>query len=152
MQVKFTHTNIIAKDWEKLARFYMHVFGCEPVYPERDLSGAWLDRAAHLKGVRIRGVHLRLPGYVDGPTLEIFTYNRQIGNKELPTIDKPGFAHIAFHVEDVRLVCDKLLQNGGSMLGEIVETQIQGVGLLTFAYTRDPEGNIIEIQNWKYQE
>lgn len=150
MQVRFAHTNIVASDWVKLARFYIDVFGCEPVYPERDLGGLWLDRATNLQDVRIRGAHLRLPGYADGPTLEIFTYHRQNKNNELPAINKPGFAHIAFLVEDVRLVCDKLLRNGGSMLGEIVESNIAGVGLLSFAYTRDPEGNIIEIQNWKY--
>jgi catechol 2,3-dioxygenase-like lactoylglutathione lyase family enzyme len=148
MQVKYTHTNIIANDWEKLAQFYINVFGCEPVYPERDLSGVWLDQVTNLKDVGIRGVHLRLPGYADGPTLEIFTYNNQAENDKLPDINKPGFAHIAFLVEDVRLACNKLLHNGGSLLGEIVETNIPGVGILTFAYTRDPEGNIIEIQNW----
>jgi hypothetical protein len=26
---------------------------------------------------------------------------------------------------------------------------VPGVGLLTFQYLADPEGNIVEIQNWK---
>ncbi len=149
MKVKFAHTNIIAKDWDKLAQFYVLVFGCEPVYPERELKGEWVDQLTNLKDVHIRGMHLRLPGYVGGPTLEIFEYNKQIENNEYPAINKPGFAHIAFLVDDVQFFYNKLLENGGSKLGELIEKKIEGVGILTAAYARDPEGNIIEIQNWK---
>jgi len=35
------------------------------------------------------------------------------------------------------------------MYGELVEKQIEGVGIIECVYTTDPEGNIIEIQNWK---
>ena len=149
MKVKFVHTNIIATDWEKLAQFYINVFGCEPVYPERDLAGEWIDQVTNIKDVHIRGIHLRLPGYAEGPTLEIFQYNQQIEHNEVPAINKPGFAHIAFLVEDVQFFYSKLLKNGGSKLGELVEKEIEGVGVLTVVYARDPEGNIIEIQNWK---
>lgn len=149
MKLKYVHTNMIAKDWKKLAKFYIDVFGCEPVYPERDLKGEWLDRVTDLKNVHVRGVHLSLPGYVDGPTLEIFEYNKKIESNGLPAINKPGFAHIAFLVKDVRFFFNKILENGGSKLGDLVEKEIEGVGFLTVAYVRDPEGNIIEIQSWK---
>jgi len=39
MATKYTHTNLIAKDWKRLLAFYQEVFGCIPVLPERDLSG-----------------------------------------------------------------------------------------------------------------
>jgi predicted enzyme related to lactoylglutathione lyase len=29
--MKYAHTNIIARDWEKLAQFYIDVFDCEIV-------------------------------------------------------------------------------------------------------------------------
>ncbi len=32
------------------------------------------------------------------------------------------------------------------ILGEIIKKEYEGIGL---AYSRDPEGNIIEIQKWK---
>ena len=96
IQAKFVHTNLIAQDWKKLATFYEQVFGCMPVLPERDLAGQWLDDATRVPNARIRGVHLRLPGYGDaGPTLEIFQYDRE---EERPgtAVNRPGFAHIAF--------------------------------------------------------
>ncbi len=149
MKIKFVHTNIVARDWKKLARFYIDVFGCEPVPPERDYSGGWIENITGIKGVHIRGIHLRLPGYLDGPTLEIFSYNKQPEGCELPPVNRPGLAHIAFLVEDVRFFYDKLLEKGGSKLGEIVEKKVDGLGLLTVVYARDPEGNIIEILNIK---
>jgi len=36
---KYGHTNLIAKDWRALARFYEEQFGCTPVPPERDFKG-----------------------------------------------------------------------------------------------------------------
>lgn len=149
MKAKYVHTNIIARDWEKLAQFYIDVFGCEPAPPERDHNGAWIDRVTGIKDVRIRGIHLRLPGYEDGPTLEIFSYNKQPESIEQPAVNRPGLAHIAFLVDDVPFYYNKLLENGGGELGEMVEKKIEGAGLLTVVYARDPEGNIIEILNWR---
>jgi hypothetical protein len=62
IEARYVHTNIVARDWRRLAYFYEAVFGCTPVPPARDLSGPELERATGIAGVRIRGVHLRLPG------------------------------------------------------------------------------------------
>src|SRR5581483_10002418 len=59
IRAKYVHTNLIARDWKRLARFYCDVFGCEPQGPERDLSGAWLDRVSAVPHAALRGVHLR---------------------------------------------------------------------------------------------
>ena len=76
IRAEYVHTNLIARDWKRLVRFYSEVFGCEPKPPERDMSGAWLDQLTSLQNAHLSGVHLRLPGYGDdGPTLEIFSYN-----------------------------------------------------------------------------
>jgi predicted enzyme related to lactoylglutathione lyase len=148
-EIRFVHTNIIAKDWENLARFYIDVFECEPIYPERDLSGEWTDKMTNISDVKIRGVHLKLPGYDNGPTLEIFGYNETSEKTHAPIINHIGFGHIAFHVSDVEESIDKLIASGGEKYGELIETEIKGVGFLKAIYARDPEGNIIEIQNWK---
>jgi predicted enzyme related to lactoylglutathione lyase len=56
--------------------------------------------------------------------------------------------HLAFEVEDVEKILKKALTKGGSPLGQVTRREVEGVGLLTFVYFRDPEGNIIEIQSW----
>jgi len=148
LAIRFVHTNIVARDWKTLARFYIEVFGCRKKPPERNLGGAWLDKATSLKGAHIRGIHLRLPGYgADGPTLEIFQYSKQ-RNRKAAVINTPGFTHIAFSVRDVGKVLEKVERCGGRRVGEIVSTEIEGAGPIDFVYARDPEGNIIELQKW----
>ncbi len=147
MGIKFVHANIVAKDWRKLARFYIDVFACKPQYPERDLSGEWVDRLTGIDGARIRGMHLTLPGYVDGPTLEIFQYDPGL-HRPNPAINRQGFGHIAFHVDDVEGAARKLAAQGGKILGDIIQQDYGDLGFLTALYAQDPEGNFIEIQNW----
>ncbi len=147
-QIRYVHTNIIAENWKSLAQFYIDVFECEPVLPERDLSGEWIDKLTMLQGARLKGIHLKLPGYKDGPTLEIFEYNEISGNPSSPLINNKGLAHIAFHVSDVDIALDNLIANGGQRYGEIVEKKYDGIGTVRAVYAKDPEGNIIELQNW----
>ncbi len=149
MLTKYAHTNLIAKDWRRLARFYQDVFDCVPIPPERDLTGEWLDKATGLDDAKISGMHLRLPGYGDdGPTLELFQYGSM---SEHPSTkpNTPGFSHIAFAADDVAQTAQVAFNNGGSAVGELMVREVPNVGLLTFQYVADPEGNIIEIQHWQ---
>ena len=146
---RYVHTNIISGDWERLARFYETVFGCTRVLPERDMSGAWIEKGTGVEGAHVRGAHLRMPGYgADGPTLEIFQYNIGTAGAAKP-VNETGIAHIAFLVEDVEAALAEVLSHGGSRLADVVRREIAGVGLLTFVYARDPDGNILELQSWK---
>lgn len=149
---KYAHTNLIARDWRRLATFYERVFGCTPASQERDLSGKWIEDATTIDGVHIRGIHLLLPGWgSSGPTLEIFQYSPQ--GLELPKeINIPGFGHVAFRVDDVDTVRKSVIANGGKDYGEQVTTRIPGEGAITFVYMADPEGNIIELQSWAAEE
>jgi predicted enzyme related to lactoylglutathione lyase len=148
VKAKYVHTNIVAKDWKRLVRFYQEVFGCTVVPPERDLSGSWVEKATAVPGGQMRGVHLRLPGPgEEGPTLEIFQYNRM--EERPPTaINRPGLAHLAFQVEDVRAAKQAVIAAGGGVVGEIVSVPISPAGTVAFVYLTDPEGNIIELQHW----
>ncbi|HNX23282.1 MAG TPA: VOC family protein [Spirochaetota bacterium] len=148
MNIKYVHTNLIAHDWKKLAQFYIDVFGCVPEPPERNLSGGWLDKLTSLANAHIRGIHLLMPGCgTNGPTLEIFEFDENINN-DGRNINREGFGHIAFAVDDVESCFELIKKHGGSSLGEIVKGNVDGVGRLHVVYARDPEGNIIEIQKW----
>jgi predicted enzyme related to lactoylglutathione lyase len=145
---KYAHTNLIAKDWRSLARFYQEQFGCIPVPPERDFKGADLERGTGIKGAELRGAHLRLPGHgPDGPTLEIFNYNILEDSLE-PAVNRPGFGHIAFVVDDVPTARMAVLAAGGKAVGEIVTLTTSTGAKVTWVYVTDPEGNVIELQSW----
>ena len=146
--MRYAHTNIAARDWKKLSDFYINVFGCTVKPPERKLSGDWLDRGTGLSKAELEGVHLLLPGYGDsGPTLEIFSY-KDTYECEPVMANHTGFTHIAFEVEDVERIFSVALKRGATKLGEVTKKIIDCIGLLSFVYLRDPEGNIIEIQSW----
>jgi predicted enzyme related to lactoylglutathione lyase len=149
MGIKYVHTNIIARDWKLLVNFYIDIFECKIVPPERDLSGKWLDDLTGIASAVVRGAHLALPGYDDnGPTLEIFSYSSNNNQETTSKINQYGYTHLAFSVDDVESTVEQIIKNRGSLLGKIVKKKYETLGLLTAAYCRDPEGNIIEIQNW----
>ena len=148
MKAKYRHTNIVATNWRKLAGFYEQVFGCDPVPPERAAVGEWVECCTGVPGAEVYGVHLLLPGYGDnGPTLEIFQYNRTEQRAET-AINRPGLAHLAFEIDDVEAAKDEVIAAGGRCIGELVTIEIRDAGTITLIYMTDPEGTIIELQKW----
>jgi catechol 2,3-dioxygenase-like lactoylglutathione lyase family enzyme len=147
--IQFAHVNIITDNWKRLADFYIRVFGYKTLPPERHLEGLWLDKATGIPNARLEGIHLGLPEEKGNhPTLEIFQYEITADN-HLPLPNRKGFGHIAFKVDHVLETLDLLIANGGTKVGDIVETEIEGAGTVIFVYARDIDGNIIELQHWK---
>ena len=145
--MKYAHTNLIARDWQRLARFYETVFGCVRVPPERHLSDDSIARGTGIPGARIDGVHLRLPGFgSDGPTLEVFQYG-EVVESTAPPPNRVGFGHIALAVDDVRAARQAVLQAGGTSVGTVETVTIAGGVTITWTYVRDPEGNVVELQH-----
>lgn len=146
--VRYVHTNLIARDWESLARFYQAHFGCVLVPPERDYSGPELEAGTGIPNAKLRGVHLRLPGCgANGPTLEIFSYSG-FAEGSAPAPNRPGLGHIAFEVASVAAARGELLRAGGRAVGEVVSLTTAAGRKVTWCYVTDPEGNIIELQLW----
>lgn len=126
----------------------MQTFNCKIVPPIRSQSGAWLDKGTGVKNAKLEGAHLLLPGHGDnGPTLEIYQYDT-IEDQKLLAPNTRGYGHIAFEVDDVETLLERVLQNGGQLNGEVTKRKVEGVGEITFVYARDPEGNLIELQSW----
>ena len=148
LQAKYVHTNLIAKDWRALAGFYEQVFGCIPVLPERDFEGEKLEAGTGVPGAHLQGVHLRLPGHGEsGPTLEIFSYNKE-EDAGVRAVNRPGFGHLAFQVENVPAALGVVLRYGAHSVGDVVTLELPDRRKVTFCYITDPEGNILELQSW----
>jgi glyoxylase I family protein len=144
---RYVHTNLIARDWRRLAAFYESVLGCTPLPPERDYSGPVFDAGTGVMAARLTGMHLRLPGDTNGPTLEIFTYSR-LEDGPTPKVNRPGFSHIAFAVDSVDHARAEFLAAGGSPVGDVVTLTTSTGATVTWCYVADPEGNIVELQRW----
>ncbi len=148
MEARYVHTNLIARDWESLARFYVTVFGCMPVPPARNYRGEKLEAGTGLRGAALQGIHLRLPGHgPDGPTLEIFSYD-SMPEHPIPAVNRPGLGHLAFQVDHLEEARQSVLSAGGGKIGEFVTLTLTDGRSVTWCYLTDPEGNIIELQSW----
>ena len=150
MKVKYTHTNIIAKDWKKLAFFYKEVLECTDAALVKNLSGNAISTGTGVKNAKISGIHLLLPGHgKNSPTLEIFQYSE---NKTKPpaAANREGITHLAFEVDidDLESLIEKVIKHNGSKLGDLVSIKISDTATLKFIYMTDPEGNIIELQSF----
>ena len=144
---RYAHTNIIAKDFQKLVDFYKDVFHCKSIGETRDLRGKWLDKLTGISNAHIMGEHLCLPGYgEDHPTLEIFSYDSMTESDH--SVNACGIAHLAFEVDDVELTLQRLLEKGGKQIGEVVKAEYEDGRNAVFVYATDCEGNIIELQSW----
>ncbi len=145
---RYVHTNLVARDWRSIAAFYQTLFGCVPVPPERDYSGPSFEAGTGIKGARLTGMHLRMPGNApDGPTLEIFNYSELAEGLE-PAVNRPGFGHIAFAVDSVDDARAEVLAAGGRPVGDVVTLTTTSGSRVTWCYVTDPEGNIVELQHW----
>jgi catechol 2,3-dioxygenase-like lactoylglutathione lyase family enzyme len=146
---RYTHTNVIARDWRSLADFYTSVFGCTLVPPVRDYSGPTLEAGTGVPGSSLAGVHLRMPGVdaENGPTLEIFGYSIAL-DAPRPAINRPGWGHLAFEVASVDDALAEVLAAGGGQVGEVITLTTATGARVTMCYVTDPEGNIIELQSW----
>jgi predicted enzyme related to lactoylglutathione lyase len=145
---RYVHTNLIARDWRSLVKFYESLFGCVFVPPERNFSGTALEAGTGVESASLSGMHLRLPGHgPEGPTLEIFSYSR-LAEGSRPVVNRPGFAHIAFEVASVPDARRAVLEAGGNTVGEIVTLTTAAGRQVTWCYVTDPEGNILELQSW----
>jgi predicted enzyme related to lactoylglutathione lyase len=150
MKTRFKHVNIIAADWDALAKFYEEVFGCVRIPPESRISDPWLARGTGVPGASLRGLKLTLPGCdKNGPLLEIFQFSKSEGT--LPArANRRGFGHLAFEVDDVANGLAEIIAHGGSALGEVTVHE-DSKGAFIFVFATDPEGNILELTNSKPQ-
>ena len=138
--LRYRHVNIIAKDWRALSKYYQDVFGCRPMDPPRDYSGEWIENLVGVKGAVVEGEHIEVPGYGEGgPTFEVFSYKPTGTQGPLKVYDY-GFAHICFEVDDVAATLKRILKYGGTILSTFEDPYSERC-----VYTKDPEGNIVEI-------
>ena len=85
-----------------------------------------------------------MPGFEENaPVLELYQYAKT-EERAVPRVNDPGYSYISFDVSDVAAMADAVLAAGGSRLGSIADLEDPN-GIVTFAYLRDPEGNIVEL-------
>jgi len=141
--MKLVHVSVAARDADGLSAFYKTVFGYEDRRPPTTLSGEKVSRGNGLSDSRIYSIWLTLPD-VEGPFLEMLEYKDTV-DRPLPRVNEPGFGHLSFEVKDIETTLEEIIRAGGEQFGEITDFGTANNPFL-IVYVRDPEGNILELE------
>lgn len=136
------HVGLVVDDLDAAIAFYGELLAMEVV--ERDSWRApapMEDQAVGLNGSSAEGVMMR----GSGSYLELWEYltPEQVGDDPAARgANERGLRHLAIEVDDVPTALARVIELGGSAMGDPVELDNTGAAAV---YCRDPFGTIIEF-------
>jgi catechol 2,3-dioxygenase-like lactoylglutathione lyase family enzyme len=106
-----------------------------------------------LSGACADVVYLDLPA---GPRVELIRYRAPVTSRPegLETSNTPGIRHFAFRLDDIDAAAARLKQAGVTFLSDVQtvpDSQVTYAGGVRkrLVYFRDPEGNLLELCEYK---
>lgn len=136
---EFVHIGLVVEDLGETVRF-LELLGFDCGEPG-EFGGEWIDRIIGLEDVTVEVVMARGPD--GGDVFEVVRFvSPPAGAQEAaPPANRPGLRHVAFRVDDVRGVVDRVRAAGWETIGEIVDYE----STYLLCYVRGPEGLIVEL-------
>ena len=135
----FVHVGLVVEDLDETVRF-LGLLGFDCSTPAVH-SGAWIDRIIGLEDAKVEVVMARGPNGSDVFEVVRFESPSAGAQEPAPAANRPGLRHIAFKVDDVRGVVDRVREAGWDTIGEIVDFE----STFLLCYVRGPEGLIVEL-------
>jgi catechol 2,3-dioxygenase-like lactoylglutathione lyase family enzyme len=135
----FVHLGLVVEDLDETVRF-LELLGFDCGRPSVH-TGDWIGRIIDLDDVTVEVVMARGP---DGSDMfEVVRFHAPIAGAQepAPAANRPGLRHVAFTVDDLRDVVDRIREAGWDTVGEIVDYE----GMFLLCYVRGPEGLIVEL-------
>ena len=133
------HTGIVVRYLEKSVEFYRALGFVEN---KRDIEeGIFIDTVVGLQSTKLEWVKLKAP---DGYLLELLQYHSHPEQKIITNqkSNQVGYSHLAFSVNGIDTICEKIKNIGGSVVNPPILTNDKKVKV---AYCHDNEGNLMEI-------
>ena len=135
------HTSFTVSDIERSISFFTRVLGFR-VTSHEPRDPAMIQALTGIDGADIDVAYLQMPGHA----LELIEYKGPDDRGKVDCrVGDVGAAHIAFDVEDLRAVVDASLQNGATLMGEMLEITGGPNRGGRVAYVRDPDGVTMEF-------
>ncbi|WP_097976936.1 VOC family protein [Streptomyces sp. gb14] len=144
---KAAHVGIAVADLDRSVQFYRTLTGREPIVSHEHIHGQGFAETEGLSGhaeVRYATFNLENIG------IDLIEFQAPQGEPSNPAANRPGSAHLCFHVEDVDATCKRIIDAGIPLLGEpytFAEGEVtpdDAVGTRV-AYFNDPDGTNLEI-------
>jgi len=133
------HTGIVVRDIEKSTDFY-----CALGFVKDNQAieeGNFIDTIVGLQNTKLEWVKLKAP---DGYLLELLQYHSHPESTEITQqkSNKLGCSHMAFSVDNIDRICEKIEQLGGFVINPPALTNDKKIKV---AYCHDLEGVLMEI-------
>jgi catechol 2,3-dioxygenase-like lactoylglutathione lyase family enzyme len=135
----FVHIGLVVEDLDETVRF-LEVLGFDCSEPGV-FSGEWIDRIIGLEDATVETVMARGPDGSDIFEIVRFQSPAAGAQEPAPATNRPGLRHVAFKVDDVRAVVERVREAGWGTVGEIVDYE----NTFRLCYVRGPEGLIVEL-------
>ena len=138
------HVGLVVDDLDAAVVFYSSLLDMQII--ERDTWRAphsEVDSAVGLRGSSADGVMLR----GSGSYLEVWTYHapEKLGDNPADRgAHERGLRHLAIEVDDVRSALRRVVELGGSAMGDPLPIDDNGAAAV---YCRDPFGTILELMS-----
>jgi catechol 2,3-dioxygenase-like lactoylglutathione lyase family enzyme len=135
----FVHIGLVVEDLDAMVRF-LELLGFDCGEPGV-FGGGWIDRIIGLDDVTVEVVMARGPDGKDVFEVVRFRSPSDVADERAPAPNRPGLRHVAFKVDDMRGVVDRIRAAGWETMGEIVDYESSYL----LCYVRGPEGLIVEL-------
>ena len=141
---KIDHINIVVKDLKRSKKFFVQLGFTVQI--ETILEGDWLDKLTGLKNVKASHLSLSLNNGETNIELLKFINPQNLTTCDNDVLNKTGFRHIAFEVEDIEKVVSNLKNQGFTFFSEIQRYKNTNKKL---CYLRGPEEIVLELAEYK---
>ena len=145
------HINIIVSNLKKSVEFYRDVLGFKEV-KRAHLEGEWIESIVGLKGVNADVAYILA---AEGePRIELLCYHTPTGERvpQNSYANTVGLRHIAFRVNDINGLYNRLKENGVKFIGEpvVVPQSVisHDAGRKKLCYFTDPDGVLLELAEY----
>jgi catechol 2,3-dioxygenase-like lactoylglutathione lyase family enzyme len=135
----FVHIGLVVEDLDEMVRF-LTALGFDCGSPGV-FGGEWIDRIIGLENAKVELVMVRGPDGSDVFEVVRFHSPSARAHEPAPAANRPGLRHVAFTVDDVRGVVERVRAAGWDTVGEIVNYE----DMFLLCYVRGPEGLIVEL-------
>ena len=137
--LRFDHVGVTVADLDKVTEFFL-ALGCE-VEGRTFVEGEFIDTVCGIPDSRTEIVMLSTPG--GGTSLELSSFIRPSVEAGSPDAmaNVTGLRSLAFEVQDLRALVERLAADGYALVGGIGEYE----NVWRMAYVRGPEGLIIAL-------
>ena len=136
---RMDHVSINVNDLSAAKEFFLDL-GLE-VEAEWEMEGEWVGQVIGLTDVKTACVALRMPdGQAWIELVQFYTPSDEQDNQK-PFTNTLGIRHIAFAVDDIEAIVDKLKKKGTEIFSEIQQYEES----YKLCYVRGPEGIILEL-------